>query len=112
MAEVPTISVRVSEDEKLQIEKKLVAERTKAQRLLYGWLMEWLAGNKKTAAASTSAQSSTNHESIYRTENRELHEKLEAILNSGDQRILDAVVPNIEVFYDRMRPAQRKRRGA
>ncbi len=47
-----------------------------------------------------------------RAENRELHEKLEAILNSGDQGIIGAVVPNIEIFHDRMRPAQRKQRGA
>lgn len=45
-------------------------------------------------------------------ENRVLHEKLEAILTSEDEGVVNAVVPNIEVFYDRMKPnARRKRRS-
>jgi hypothetical protein len=43
--------------------------------------------------------------SRYLAANRELHDKLEQILNSGDRGTLDAVVPNIELFFSRLRPA-------
>jgi transcriptional regulator with XRE-family HTH domain len=42
--------------------------------------------------------------------NRTLHDKLEAILNSGDQGVIGAVVPNIEIFFDRMRPPTTRRK--
>jgi len=41
----------------------------------------------------------------YLAANREMHDKLEQILNSGDKGTLDAVVPNIELFFSRLRPA-------
>jgi hypothetical protein len=47
----------------------------------------------------------------YETQNLPLHDKLERILNSGDAKIIEAVVPNIEVFYERLRPGARKREG-
>lgn len=40
----------------------------------------------------------------YETDNRPLHDKLERVLNSGDEEILEAVVPNIEVFFKRLKP--------
>jgi hypothetical protein len=40
----------------------------------------------------------------YAAENRDKHEKLEAVLNSGDEPTITAVVSNIEVFFDRLRP--------
>ena len=42
----------------------------------------------------------------YRPENAELHDKLERILNSGDVETINAVVPNIEVFYSRLKPGR------
>lgn len=45
----------------------------------------------------------------YSPENRELHEKLETVLNSGDQMTIRAVVPNIEIFFERLRPRNAKR---
>lgn len=47
----------------------------------------------------------------YRGVNRELHDKLEAVLNSGDQKTLSAVVPNIELFFDRLKPSARRAAG-
>lgn len=46
----------------------------------------------------------------YRPENRSLHDKLEAILNSGDEGVIGAVVPNIEIFFDRMKPPTTRRK--
>lgn len=50
--------------------------------------------------------------SFYARENRELHDKLEAVLNSGDTGIINAVVPNIEIFYERLRPKRPTKTGA
>jgi len=47
----------------------------------------------------------------YRKENRELHEKLEKILNSGDAGVINAVIPNIEVFFERRRKGAEKPRS-
>jgi hypothetical protein len=44
----------------------------------------------------------------YAEDARELHEKLETILSSGDTKTTQAVVPNIEVFYERLRPVSKK----
>ena len=50
----------------------------------------------------------------YSDGNREWHEKLEEILTSGDDAIIKAVLPNIEVFHERLiaprkRPPGRRR---
>lgn len=47
----------------------------------------------------------------YATPNRELHEKLETILNSGDEMTIAAVVPNIEIFYARLKPISARRKS-
>ena len=39
--------------------------------------------------------------------NRLWHDKLEAILNSGDEATISAVTQNIMVFFDRLRPCTR-----
>lgn len=46
----------------------------------------------------------------YSSSNRSLHDKLEEILNSGDEMTIAAVVPNIEIFYARLKPATARRR--
>lgn len=45
----------------------------------------------------------------YNPANRELHDKLETVLNSGDEMTIRAVVPNIEIFFERLRPASVRR---
>lgn len=45
------------------------------------------------------------------TENEELHHKLEVILNSGDAGTIKAVVPNIEIFFDRLKPGTKRKAG-
>lgn len=47
--------------------------------------------------------------SVYAPTNKEWHDKLEAILNSGDEMTINAVIPNIEVFFERLKPVRRKR---
>lgn len=42
--------------------------------------------------------------SPYAPENHDLHDKLELILNSGDAGTIRAVVPNIEIFHERLKP--------
>lgn len=42
----------------------------------------------------------------YREENLPLHDKLERILNSGDVGTIAAVVPNIEIFNERLKPVR------
>lgn len=42
--------------------------------------------------------------------NRPWHDKLEKILNSGDEATISAVTQNIEVFFDRLRPVRAARR--
>ena len=64
----------------------------------------WLAGVAATQVQPVLPQSG------FAPENAELHSKLETILNSGDEGTIRAVVPNIEIFYERLKPVPRKRR--
>lgn len=45
----------------------------------------------------------------YRPGNSVLHDKLELILNSGDEETIKAVIPNIELNFNRLKPPSRKR---
>lgn len=42
--------------------------------------------------------------SAYAPENKRLHDMLEEVLNSGDDPTIRAVVPNIEIFHERLKP--------
>lgn len=46
----------------------------------------------------------------YEAANREWHDKLETVLNSGDEDTISAVSQNIKVFFDRLRPSKAARR--
>ncbi len=45
----------------------------------------------------------------FKPANLDLHDKLETILNSGDLPTINAVVPNIEIFFARLQPATARR---
>jgi hypothetical protein len=47
----------------------------------------------------------------YEAANMPLHDKLERILNSGDAGTIRAVVPNIEIFHERLKPIRGGRRA-
>lgn len=47
----------------------------------------------------------------YSESNRILHDKLETVLNSGDDMTIRAVVPNIEIFFERLKPANARRKS-
>lgn len=46
------------------------------------------------------------------SEPTESHRKLTVILESGDEATISAVTQNIDVFYDRLRPARPQKRKA
>ncbi len=48
----------------------------------------------------------------YEDQNRSLHDKLETILNSGDEDTMLAVIPNIELFFKRLKPNRQGTRTA
>jgi hypothetical protein len=52
---------------------------------------------------------SVQHQNPYAEANRILHDKLERILNSGDTETLEAVIPNIELFFKRLKPSTKRR---
>ena len=89
MTEERRINVRVSPELFKQLNQKRVAEDTTWQDLGLRFLSAWLLEDEPTAPAAAYS---------YASANRGLHDKLEAILNSGDAKILGAVVPNIENF--------------
>lgn len=47
----------------------------------------------------------------YAESNRVWHDKLETVLNSGDEETISAVTQNIKVFFDRLRPVRAARRA-
>lgn len=48
---------------------------------------------------------------VYNEGNRVWHDKLETVLNSGDEETISAVTQNIKVFFDRLRPVRAARRA-
>ncbi len=48
---------------------------------------------------------------VYEGNNRLWHDKLETVLNSGDEETISAVTQNIKVFFDRLRPIRAARRA-
>jgi hypothetical protein len=65
-------------------------------------MRKWL--DEKTATPETLP-------SRYSHENGSLHDRLETILLSGDEPTIAAVVSNIEVFFDRLKPQRGGRRS-
>lgn len=47
----------------------------------------------------------------YAPANRDLHDKLEAVLNSGDEVAVQAIAPAVELFFARLKPASARRRS-
>jgi hypothetical protein len=47
---------------------------------------------------------------VFRCEpgNHDLHRKLEDILTSGDEETIEAVVPNINIFHNRLQPKAKR----
>lgn len=65
-------------------------------------------GLKEVCGRALSAYMDGQQHFPYREGNRDLHEKLERVLNSGDEGIIGAIVPNVEIFFDRLKPAHRR----
>jgi hypothetical protein len=92
---------------------RLIKERKTLQQLMRDFLVSYATGDSEQTAQQPSSLETRGAKDVYREENHELHEKLEAILNSGDAEIIGAVVPNLEVFFSRMRrPAARRKTGS
>jgi hypothetical protein len=110
MEDKKQIKITASEERRRAIKSRASAEGITVQDLLDGWLDEWLAG-KKMAAATTAAEamspvlptfSTQEVEAIVR--HRDMVLKVVRVLDSGDQRTIDAIVPNIEIFDERLQP--------
>jgi hypothetical protein len=104
MTEERRINVRVSPEMFKQLNQKRVAQDTTWQDLGLRFLSAWLREDLQPSAAPAPPYP-------YAAANRKLHDKLEAILNSGDANIIAAVVPNIEVFFERMKPPTARRKS-
>lgn len=47
----------------------------------------------------------------YAPANRAMHDKLESILNSGDEMTIAAVVPTLDIFFSRLKPSFTRRKS-
>jgi hypothetical protein len=102
------VSVKIYEATRDSLEKEKMklpsSRRPDYADMLEPAVTRWL--NRENAA-----DRGTDLASPYEAANVPLHEKLEEVLNSGDEGVIAAVVPNIEIFHDRLRP-KRSRGGA
>ena len=96
-------TIRIDDDIAEDVRVRLARERLPLSRLINAYLRTWLAGGVVAVTADPSGP--------YLPQNRGLHDKLESILNSGDEGTIRAVVPNIEIFFERLKPSPSKRRS-
>jgi hypothetical protein len=87
MARKITVSVNVEDDIHKRIKAAAVTLGTTIEKIYDQSLRGWLSGDAPARYP-------------YLEKNRDLHEKLEAILNSDDD-VADVARSNIRVFYDR-----------
>lgn len=116
MSETATkkVTVKVSQEMFLKMDERRYKEQTEFQAVGEALFTAWAKGEIKIARRGDSVQVVPgNHDCDYpyRAANSQLHEKLETILGSGDDIVLKAVVPNIEVFFARLKPAARRVSG-
>jgi hypothetical protein len=108
-------AIRISEKLRLwlsrtQLEERVLTEREPSYRELLDRLFLHVI-DSVDQTLPPAAQPSGEASFPYAAENRELHEKLEDILASGDEATITAVVSNIEVFRDRLRPRRKRSSG-
>ena len=92
------ISFRVPEDFKVEWEVKLARTKQDQQSALISMMREYIAADMLPSPPPPAPS--------WSPESEPLHQKLESILTSGDEKTIDAVVSNIEVFFERLRPAR------
>ena len=84
------------------------APRRRGTEILAGMVRAYLCG---TADDEVPEVELAGPGAQYPAEHREWHQKLEDILSSGDEKTIDAVIPNIEVFHERLRPQRKASAG-
>ena len=87
------INIRVSREDFDKLDQKRFNEKTSWQAIGYSCLMSWLGGTK-----GTTRETSANARDTIRTNETEIHEKLDYILEYSAPEVANFIRGDIEVF--------------
>lgn len=94
-----------TEEYREALQQEALNRKTKVQGLLEDAVAAYVA---KPAEPGKPAIAAKPEAYPYKAENKTLHDRLEKILNSGDEATIRAVVPNIDIFFERLKPPPKK----